>query len=302
MIETALTVIPNEVCMKPIGVDNADDRIVVGYFSSGANASRAICELIDEGFRPAEIGAAFRSSAPAMEVTEGGRSRLFAEDSATAGSVGGPASQDEAVTSAGPAPGAGASFPSAAKPGPIPGAELSSTLRHELHHDLPSTLRHESEINRVPMPFTARAEAQAPDTQQSDEVRRDQMRRYFADSAESGNAKRGSGMKFGTGEGYLFPDYEYSESSFENSFLGMGLSVRDARGLSNELSCGGAIVSVAATSRASLAEGILERNHGVIRFESLVGGIPAGEGSRVEIYGRMRNYYRPEEGVRRKAS
>jgi hypothetical protein len=287
--------------MKPTSVDNADDRIVVGYFTSGADASRAINELIDEGFRPAEIGAAFRSSgasAPAMEVKDGGRSRSFAENPASTGSVGGPSSHDEAVTPAGLAPGSGASFPAASKPGPIPGGEIPSTLPHDLPHELPSTLRHEWEINRVPVPPVAAAEVDF----QTDEARREQMRRHFGDSAESGNAKRGSNLKFGTGEGHLFPDYEYSEPTFENSFLGMGLSARDARGLSGELSRGGAIVSVAATSRASLAEGILERNHGFIRFESLAGDGPVSEGSRVEIYGRMQNYYRPDEGVRRKAS
>jgi hypothetical protein len=284
-------------------MDSADDRIVVGYFTTVADASRAVSELIDEGFRPAEIGAAFRVPATGMEVKEGGRRRPFAENPATSGSVGGPASHDQAVTPAGLAPGTGATFPSAAKPGPIPGGELSSTLRHELPHDLPSTLRHESEITRVPVPpvVAARDRDQTADTQ-TDEMRRDQMRRYFGDSAESGSAKHGSGMRFGTGEGHLFPDYEYSEPSFENSFLGMGLSARDARSLSNELRRGGAIVSVASTSRASLAEGILERNHGVIRFESLAGDCPACGGLRVEIYGRMSNYYRPEEGVQRKAS
>ena len=288
--------------MKTTGVDNADDRIVVGYFASGADASRAISELIDEGFRPAEIGAAFRTSAPTMEVTDGGRSRPIVENPGT-GSVGGPASHDEAVTPAGLATGSGAGFPSAAKPGPIPGGEIPATLRRELPHELPSTLRHEWEISRVSAPpvVAARAEAQAEGTQ-SDELRHDQMRRFFGDSAESGGAKRGSGMKFGTGEGHIFPDCEYSEPSFENSFLGMGLSARDARGLSSELNCGGAIVSVASTSRASLAEGILERNHGVIRFESLSGRASVCEGTRVEIYGRMNNYYRAEESARRKAS
>jgi hypothetical protein len=287
--------------METMSVDNADDRIVVGYFTSGADASRAISELIDEGFLATEMGAAFRASATAMGVTEGKRSRPFAENPATTGSVGGPASHDQAVTPAGLAPGAGATFPAPAKPGPIPGGEVPSTLRHELPHDLPSTLRHESEIDRLPTPreVSVRAETQAADTQ-TDDMRRDRMRRYFGDFTESGKTKRGSGMKFGTGEGHLFP--EYSEPSFENSFLGMGLSGRDARSLSHELSRGGAIVAIASAGRASLAEGILERNHGVIRFESLDGRAPVCDGTRVEIYGRMRNYYRPEEDLRRKAS
>jgi hypothetical protein len=282
---------------------DADDRIVVGYFTSGADASRAILELIDEGFRPAEIGAAFRASSPAMEVRERGRSRAIPGNPATNGSVGGPASHDEAVTPAGLAPGAGAAFPGPARPGPIPGGGVPSTLPHELRREIPRTLPHESEIHRVPTPSAgARSGTQRAGTPHTEEVRRDQMRHVFVDAPEGGANQRGSSVKFGNGEGHPFPDYEYSEPSFENSFMGMGLSARDARCLSGELNRGGAIVSVAAISRASLAEGILERNHGAIRFDSLSGAATPCEGSRIEIYGRMHNYYRPEESLRRKAS
>jgi hypothetical protein len=137
---------------------------------------------------------------------------------------------------------------------------------------------------------------------ENDEARRDRLRTVFGDS-DSAGGKRTSTMKFGTGEGHLFPDYEYSEASFENSFLGMGLGTRDARNLSGELGRGGAVVSVTPGSRASLAEGILERNHGSVRFDSLSEAIgEVADGSQIEIYGRMRNYYRPEESIRRKAS
>lgn len=277
----------------------ADDRIVVGYFSDSADASRAISELIDEGFEPVEIGAAFRTPRAAMEVTEGGRQRPIPENPAVTGSVGGPASHDQAVTPAGLAPGGGAAFPAApSTPGPIPGSELPSTLKHDLPHDLPSTLRSQAEID---------AEGVRPAGMESnhrwedEEARRERMRKVFRES-ESAGAKRSSSMKFGTGEGHLFPDYEYSEASFENSFVGMGLGARDARTLSGHLGRGGAIVSVTPGRRASLAEGILERNHGRVRFESMEPSGETSEGSRVEIYGRMRNYYRPEEGIRRKAS
>lgn len=293
-----------EVCMKTTTGENADDRIVVGYFTNGADASRAISELIDEGFRPAEIGAAYCTQGTAMEVTAGGRTRPIPENPATTGSVGGPASHDQAVTPAGLAPGSGNTFAAPAQPGPIPGAEIPSTLPHDLPREIPSLLPHESEIERGPVAssVSARTEVSPTDTMQAHQERREHMRRVFDESAESAAAKRNSAMKFGTGEGHLFPDYEFSEPNFENSFLGMGLSSRDARSLSAELRRGGAIVSVASTSRASLAEGILQRNHGVIRFESLTGGAPEAEGQQVEIYGRMRNYYRPDEGLRRKAS
>ena len=91
------TMFAERISMTIDSVYNADDRIVVGYFSNSADASRAISELIDEGFQPVEIGAAFRTSRAAMEVTEGGRQRPTTENSAVTGSVGGPASHDEAV-------------------------------------------------------------------------------------------------------------------------------------------------------------------------------------------------------------
>jgi hypothetical protein len=283
-------------------VNNADDRIVVGYFSNSVDASRAISELIDEGFQPVEIGAAFRTSRAAMEVTEGGRQRPTTENSAVTGSVGGPASHDEAVTPAGLAPGSGAAFPAApTRPGPISGSTIPSTLKHELPHDLPSTLRSEAEIGSGRPVRPAAMENNR--RWENDETRREQLREVFAENDNAGARRSSSNMKFGTGEGHLFPDYDYSEASFENSFLGMGLGTREARNLSGELGRGGAVVSVTPGSRASLAEGILERNHGRVRFESMSATTSeAGDNSRVEIYGRMRNYYRPEESIRRKAS
>ncbi|MGC2619987.1 MAG: hypothetical protein WA414_13165 [Acidobacteriaceae bacterium] len=279
--------------------NNTDDRIVVGYFTRSADASRAINELIDEGFQIAEIGAAFRTSRAGLEAAEGGRSKGISNPNpAVTGSVGGAASHDEAVTPAGLAPGSGNAFPGASRPGPITGSEIPSTipstLRHELRHDLPSTLRSESEIGVAPVQVR-------DEGWEFEEARRGRLREVFGDNTE--NAKRSSSMKFGTGEGHLFPDYEYSEPSFENSFLGMGLGGREARGLSSELNRGGAVVSVTPGSRASLAEGILERNHGRVRFESMAGTTgEIADGARVEIYGRMRNYYRPDESFRRKAS
>jgi hypothetical protein len=277
-----------------------DDRIIVGYFSNGADASRAINELIDEGFAAAEIGAAFRSPRMGMEVAEGGRGRsVIRENPALTGSVGGPASHDQAVQPAGLAPGSGNAFPAPAQPGPIPGSEIPSTLKHDLPHDLPSTLRHESEIGTAPAaPVAATRERLI----QPDESRRERMRQVFAEDSETAKARRASSMNFGSGEGHLFPDFEYSEPSFENSFVGMGLTARDARSLSGALNCGGAVVSVAPGGRASLAEAILERNHGRVRFENMASLGETVEGDRVEIYGRMRNYYRPEESYRRKAS
>lgn len=280
-----------------------DDRIIVGYFSNGADASRAINELIDEGFVAAEMGAAFRSPRMGMEVAEGGRGRsVFPENPALTGSLGGPASHDQGVQPAGLAPGSGNAFPAPAQPGPIPGSEMPSTLKHDLPHDLPSTLRHESEIGTAPAAPVAPAPAMRERSILPEESRRERMRQVFVEDSETAKARRASSMNFGSGEGHLFPDFEYSEPSFENSFVGMGLTARDARSLSTALNRGGAVVSVAPGGRASLAEAILERNHGRVRFENMASLGENVEGNRVEIYGRMRNYYRPEESYRRKAS
>lgn len=288
---------------------SVDDRIVVGYFSNGNDASRAIDELIDEGFQVSELGAAFRSSRPAMEVTAGGRARPAGENPATTGSVGGVASHDEAVTPAGLAPGSGSSFPAPVKAEPIPGSSIPSTLKHELPHDLPSTLQQEEEIGAAPVlaspeaapPAAPIAGMELDPRWEREETRRDQLRQIFAENSSNSGTRRASSMKFGTGEGHLF-DVEYSEPNFENSFVGMGLSTSDARGLSGALNRGGAVVSVTPGGRASLAEGIMERNHGRVRFQSFAEMAEPVDGNRVEIYGRMHRYYRPEEGIRRKAS
>lgn len=279
--------------MVPESGSTAGDRMVVGYFSNSEDATRAIDELIDEGFQPAEIGAAFRTPV----AFGGGRVRGGTpENPEVSGSIGGPASHDEAVTPAGLAPGSGNAFPAPARPAEPPGAEIPSTLRHELKHDLPSTLQGDADAN-VPM----RAVPGGTPNIETDEGRRERMRRRFGEEAANTNEKR-SNMKFGSGEGHLFPDYEYSPTAFETSFAGMGLGASEARALSGELRRGGAVITVEPGGRAALAEGIIERNRGTIRFENISGRSDACEGSRIEMYGRMRNYYVPEGGARRKAS
>jgi hypothetical protein len=278
-----------------------DDRIVVGHFSDGADAYRAINELMDEGFGASEIGAAFRGN-PSQSETEATRPvgirEITETNPAISGSVGGAGSHDEAVTPAGLAPGSGNAFPGApTSPGPIPGEEIPSNLRHDLPHDLPSTLAGETAGTRRE---AGAVEANWPE----------RLHRAFGDAPKGGEAgsKRASGasnLKFGTGEGHLGlePEHPYSESAFEGSFMEMGLGAQEARSLSGELSRGGAVVSVRATDRAALAEGILERNHGRVRWETVSGsGREADRESPVQVYGSMRSYYRPEEGLRRRAS
>jgi hypothetical protein len=289
-------------------VGGADDRVVVGYFASDADGSRAIDELLDEGFVVSEIGAAFRTPVSGMEVADGGRVRAAApENPALAGSVGGAGSHDEAVTPAELSPGSGNAFPSPAPPGPIPGGGIPSTLRHELRHELPAMLRPEAPRREsihppASSPATVPAAANRGRRPEHDAARHQRMRTIFGESPESQKARRDSALRYGAGEGRLFAESEYSEPAFENSFIGMGLDIRDARILSRELGRGGAVVSITPGSRASLAEAILQRNHGRVRFESVAASGQACDGNRVAIYGRMRSYYRDDDELERKAS
>lgn len=269
---------------------STDERIVVGYFSDGADAYRAINELVDEGFLASEVGAAFRtpratdSRTVVQDTTDPISLRNLTETNpAVRGSVGGAGSHDEAVTPAGLAPGSGNAFPGApTSPGPIPGSEIPSTLRHDLPEMLPHDLPSASAVRGTRDAWLGRLDE-----------------RYGSTAAE-----RKSSQKFGTGEGRLnlVPEHGYSAPAFETSFQGMGLSVDEARRLSGDLGRGGAVVSVRAGAQVALAEGILERNHGRVRIENP--GTSAREADRespVEVYGSMCAWY-PGEQARRRAS
>lgn len=286
----------------------ANERVVVGYFTDGAEAYRAINELIDEGFSASEVGAAFRTpragaGAPADEESREMKSvrELTETNPAVSGSIGGAASHDEAVTPAGLAPGSGNAFPAPpSKPGPIPGGEIPSTLRHDLPHDLPYDLPATSAATPGPQGTTPRA-SRDPWLGRLDQ-------RY---ASPAGNERKSpdrssekSSQKFGTGEGHLdlMPEHPYSAPAFEGSFQGMGLQSDQARQLSQELNRGGAVVSVRAGARASLAEQIIERNHGRVRLETASAEAGAlDRESPVEVYGAMCAWY-PGEQARRRAS
>jgi hypothetical protein len=286
---------------------SAEDRIVVGYFSDGAQAYRAINELIDEGFHASEVGAAFRTprtaTGPQPASTASGEMKgvreLTETNPAVSGSVGGAGSQDQAVTPAGLAPGSGNAFPGApTSPGPIPGTEIPSTIPSTLKHDLPQTLPHD-------IPSTSAATAGTGGTAGGAGGERWMGRlheRYSGHPAE--RKASGSSQKFGTGEGHLnlVPSHEYSPSAFESSFQGMGLDPEQSRSLGGELGRGGAVVTVHAGERASLAEGIIERNHGHVRLEtSAAASRETDRESSVEVYGAMCAWY-PGEHAQRRAS
>jgi len=302
--------------MTNLGSGN-QESLVVGYFEDGANAYRAINELVDEGFGASQIGAAFRTPRAGSEQTAVGEMasvrELTERNPALSGSTGGPASGDESVTPAGLAPGSGNAFPGApSTPGPIPGSEIPSTLKHELPetlpHELPSTLRSGS-------PTTMSTTGVLAGKGDLNDTWVQHLKNIYgspttaADSTEtakSRNTARSSDQNFGTGEGTLglFPEHAWSEPAFEGSFTGMGLTPDSARSLSGELSRGGAVVTVSGGERSSLAEAILQHNHGRVRFEYAAGTTtlrPTDRESPVQIYGSMSNYYRADE-KQRKAS
>ncbi|HVT96945.1 MAG TPA: hypothetical protein VHE33_05510 [Acidobacteriaceae bacterium] len=282
---------------------STQESLVVGYFADGANAYSAINELIDEGFHASEIGAAFRApraaSSPGAAAQEQSASEmkgvreLTERNPAVSGTVGGPASRDQAVQPAGLAPGSGNAFPAPpSTPGPIPGSEIPSTLKH----DLPETLPHE-----LPSTLRPRSEADAPWLEQ--------LHRNWSSStaqtAKNRNSAATGNQKFGTGEATLGLEQTWSEPAFESSFTGMGLSPEQARGLSGELGRGGAVITINAGARSSLAEAIVERNHGRVRLEYSAGTTtlrPSDRESPVQIYGSMGNYYRTDTEQKKKAS
>lgn len=246
--------------------------MVAGYFAKAEDANQAIRELMDEGFRLSEIGAAFHSG-----DSQGGGSGQGPSSSSTATAAAAPsernpgpgeeegdfplrseenrelhpagaASDTEAVSPWGLFTGGGTPFAGASRPGPIPGSEIP--------RDLPRD---------VPSEFDSSRESRAS-------------------------------------------SHPYSNSAFENSFAGMGIPAEHSQRLARELRGGGAVVTVKAGSRASEAESIMERNRGRIRY----GAAPLQmetvreSGGRVDVFGEVHRVYPgyvPGEGGReRKAS
>lgn len=91
-------------------------------------------------------------------------------------------------------------------------------------------------------------------------------------------------------------EHAYSGSAFESSFRGMGVPPDHARRLARELGDGGAVVTVKAGTKASAAEAVMQRNHGMVRYESAPEAGEAwtqGEGpeARVQVFGEVHRVY-----------
>ena len=305
---------------------------VAGYFANGDDAHRAINQLVEEGFSAREIGAAFHDGG----LSHGGsvsdvesidqaaeESRLLTEtraDSTPAGA----ASNANAVTPMGLSTGGGTTFSGAGAPGPIPGGEIPA----DLPRDIPSELGSEASSRtfssgRSPVAETPRTSTResvaASRTERKEEGWWDKLKHVFGGGEHEISSRREpsekSSQNFGSGEGQLNltpdRDYAYFGSAFESSFSGMGIPQDHARALARDLHRGGAVVTVRAGSKNATAEAIMERNHGVIRYESQVAPAAStwdsdNQQTRVEVFGEMHRVYPgyiSEEDLReRKAS
>jgi hypothetical protein len=309
---------------------NSSRRTVVGYFADGEDAHRAINELLEQGFRPSEIGAAFHSgpgasgpvaSTDAMPASAARRDMEIhpatGPSAPGAGStVAGAASDSSAVTPSGLSTGAGTVSSGADRPGPIPGAEipsgLPSTLPHTIKSTIPSTLHPENTV------FAGNASVSPayPATGSFHEARKhdapnwwDKLKNIFGNDTSSERAHENTvadkaSTNFGTGEGHLgaYPDYDYAYSgaAFESAFFGMGIPTEHARQLSGKIRRGGAIVTVDAGALNANAERVFERNHGTVRYEASTSSSTlasedawedANRESRVQLFGSVQRVY-----------
>ena len=295
--------------------NNETGVTVVAYFSSGEDAQNAIDELVDEGIPVTEIGAAFHSNFTSSAGTAGNPRRPVHDDIPTMGStasgagVSGAESDTSGVTPAGLSTGSGTGFAGATRPGPIPGSEIPP----EMPREVPSTLRSSSTapISESTGVTPAAAPAYVDRAHRDDRFQPEaswweKLKHLFSgEKTADPTARRAPAAtevpsrKFGTGEGELGIaseyDYPYSSSAFETSFTSMGVSEERSRYLAREIRRGGAVVTVAAGPQTAEAERILERNHGIIRYEAATAPDEtletAAGPARVQIFGRVQRVY-----------
>ncbi|MBB6144696.1 hypothetical protein HNQ77_002652 [Silvibacterium bohemicum] len=298
-------------------------RSVVGYFSQGEDAQRAIDDLLTAGFRPSEIGAAFHSgaasSSSAQTIADEQELRpVVGPNAPGAGStVSGAASDSSAVTPAGLSTGGGTVNSGADRPGPIPGAEIPSSIPSTLPHTIQSTLP--STLHPNPSaPLPSQGAVAYPSTGGFHEERKsgqtnwwEKLKHVFGGDSDSSritsnNIVDKTSTNFGTGEGHIgiLPEYDfaYSSAAFESAFFGMGIPSTHARQLSSRIARGGAIVTVDAGGLNADAEQILERNHGIVDYEEATPAATstlrsedaweeANREGRVQLFGRVQSVY-----------
>ncbi len=130
---------------------------VAGYFATGHEAHRAINALIDAGFQPSEIGAAFHADAAASSAGEPARRPNIGGGlreelgttltdmprSNTRPSTAGASSDTTPVQVAALGGGAGTPYTGAGRPGPISGSDIHHS---GLPSTTPSSLPHDDEV------------------------------------------------------------------------------------------------------------------------------------------------------------
>lgn len=312
--------------------NDLSSNTVAAYFANGEDAHRAINELLDEGFSPKEIGAAFHSHSsgaasgrssqkPVAEVSE--KSPLPPAGPADTPPAGA-ASGTGAVFPWGLSTGGGTPFAGADQPGPIPGSDIPSNLPREIPSELASDSGRTGATRPASSAPVSSTGSRFSDTGSSetvaDESWWDKLKHVFGGGERTATGRREpasdkDALNYGTGEGHLpitpTYNYAYSGSAFESSFTGFGIPQEHSRRLSRELQRGGAVVTVTAGTRNATAEAVLLRNNGVIRYEPTTAAGEAGYESgrpeaRVEVFGEIHRVYPgyiPGEDVRsRKAS
>ncbi len=296
---------------------------VVGYFATGEAAHRAIGALIDAGFVPNDIGAAFHIGANTGNAETGERQANLGgslrEELGTTNPAGEAQAQSFGTVGSDTTPvqpgalggGAGTIFSGAGRPGPISGSSLAnsglpSELESSLPHDTPlaeggqrtesvsvprssstgrATHAHESWGEKLKHIFTSDKPSHK---EHSTEPAGGYSTAKAATTKESQN--------FGTGEGHLILDeksgsHPYSQPAFEQSFSRYGVPPEHSRSLSNRLGQGGAVITVHAGARAGEAERILEAAGGEVRFSSGLSDSDYENDGSVEVFGTVGRDY-----------
>jgi hypothetical protein len=291
---------------------------VVGYFATGESAHHAINALIDDGFAPSEIGAAFHIGAnPGGDTTHDRQANLGSSlreelgttnpsGEAQAQSFGAPGSDTTPVQPGALGGGAGTIFSGAGRPGPITGSSLANS---GLPSELKSTLPHEaplSEGGRLAEPAPVHASHLAHHAAHTNESWGEKLKHIFsgdktseqkhsADHTIAKGVTTKESQNFGTGEGHLILEepgnHPYSQPAFEHSFSGYGVPAEHSRSLSHRLGHGGAIITVHAGARTSQAERILEAAGGEVRFSSGLADSDYRDDGMVEVFGTVGRDY-----------
>ncbi|RRA47970.1 hypothetical protein [Acidipila sp. EB88] len=296
--------------------------VIVGYFADGQSAHQAINALIDEGFVPSEIGAAFHvtetgahraNTATRRQPSVGGSLReelgtTLPGSSRPSTTFGAPASDTTAVQPGALGGGSGTPFGGAGRPGPISGSSLANTglpseLKSTLPHDgdVAAGASHTTETHRI---YDTGTEATTGHTHEGGSWL-DKLKHTFGHHSEhtapkfkdslTGEVAKDS-KDFGTGEGDLHLNapspvgLRYSQPAFEQSFSGAGVAPGHARDFSHRLGHGGAIVTVQAAARTVEAERILENYGAELRPSTEASYDSAGDGL-VEVFGTVHRDY-----------